>query len=59
MKKEKVKRFWKKHNKTIKKVVVLAVVPIPAIVLYTVCSKFIDKHTKELGDLYENGYGVK
>ena len=57
--KKNVKKFWNKHKNIIKTVITIAIIPVPAIVLYAVCSKFIDKHSEELGDLYENGYGEK
>jgi hypothetical protein len=41
MRNEKVKKFWNKHKNTVKKAVVLIVVPIPVIALYVVCDKMI------------------
>ena len=59
MNKENVKKFWNKHNKTIKNVVMVAIIPVPAIILYYGLAKYLDKHVDELNDLLEYGNGIK
>ena len=59
MKKENVKKFWNKHKKTIKTAVILVTIPVAFIGIYVAIDKVLDKHSEELYDLLENGYGVK
>jgi predicted transporter len=59
MNKENAKKFWKEHKETIKKTVIIAVVPVPVIVGIVLLNKIVDKRNEEIFNILEQGYNVK
>lgn len=54
MKRENVKRFWKEHNNTIKKAVILVTVPTVVIVGYVMVNKILDNRTNKILEKLED-----
>ena len=54
MNKENVKKFWKDHNKTIKTMVKIIILPMPVIVGCVILNKILDKKTNSIFDKLED-----